>query len=452
MGDRLLLAARKSRKPRKDDAEAQAEDTRYERQDFRAKRWAEEKGHTVVHATADTVSSQTAPWKRKQLGPWMTDPAKMAMYDGILISDTDRISRGTQEDFVFIEHWATVNGKRIVVARGPQYPARTDAERGDWDGQKRRARTYWEDVRDKHADTRELIRENGGFIGRPNFGYLTSGPELRKTLVPHPENAPLAREMFQRIADGQPGTTVAAWLSAGLGRSVRVKFVLDCIRNRTYLGERDGAEFEPLVSRELWDAASAAVAARSFTRPAAKAVHGYSGVIFCDRCHTVLYRHYTGRGREVYRCGLGRRGVTEERCTMPGLGFDAVNAAVGGIMAALLIPEQVQRADGGDQGKAAELTAIKRQMNAALAVNDMPEVARLSVAYSERDAREAAPVRVWWEATGRTLGELWRAGDLAARRELLREGLRPHGYAMTVNADSSAALADIAEPPDVRPR
>src|ERR1700743_1929032 len=122
---RLLLAARKSRKS--DDAA-----TAYERQDDRARTWAEETGHKVIHTTADTVSSQSAPWKRRELKPWMTVAAKLAAYDGILISDTDRLSRGTDEDFHYIEDWCYKNRKSIVVANGPQFPPR-DGPMGESD-------------------------------------------------------------------------------------------------------------------------------------------------------------------------------------------------------------------------------------------------------------------------------------------------------------------------------
>ena len=135
---------------------------------------------------------------------------------------------------------------------------------------------------------------------------------------------------------------------------------------------------------------------------------------------------------------------------MPGLAYDAVNASVHELMSGLGFPEQVQRCAGGDAGKASELAAIKRKMTAALAASDMPLVAVLSAEYSARENREAAPVRVWWEGTGRVLGELWNAGDLAARRELLCSGIGAHGYAVTVAADGTASLADVATAPDVR--
>jgi len=454
MGDRLLVAARKSRKG---DA---AEDDQYARQEEGAARVAAKDGHVIVATARDTVSSQRPPWERRELRKWMTEAGKLALYDGILVTETDRLARLDDMGWHDIESWCYDHGKCIVTGEGVRFPARegNDGDYWQWHALKKQARRYWEQTRDKHAGGRAIARASGGFIGRAPFGYVVAGVKYRKRPVPHPEYAALAIEMFQRIADGQPGAAVALWLAQETGRTWRVKAVLDCIRNATYLGERDGAEFEPLVTRGLWDAANAAVAARSYARTAStpKDVHAYSGVIFCGSCGAPMYRHQSSKdGKPVgvahYRCGRGRRGVPESRCPMPGVSFGAVNDSVHEVMSALGIPEQAQRAEGGDAGKAAELAAIDRAMKAAMAKHDMAEVARLAAAYAERESREAAPVRVWWQPTGKSLGELWTAGDLAARRELLRDGgIGAHGLVMVVNADASAELADIDEKPDVR--
>lgn len=363
-GLRVLLAARKSRKA--DDAE-----TQYERQDFRARQWAEREGHAVVHATADVKSSQTPPWTRKSLGPWMRDAQKLAMYDAILISDTDRLSRGTDEDFHYIEDWAYRNGKRILVADGPRFPPREgpmgDSDRYQWIAQKRAARTYWEAVRDKHADTREVIKANGGAIGMPPFGYRVAGSKLHKTFVIEAVEGPIVAEAFRRIAEGRTTTSVAVWLAEVApktwgGKSVpwRVTTVTGMIKRRTYLGKREHFEFEPIVSQDLWDRANAAILGRGGMRDKGgrRTGHGYSGLIFCE-CGSRLYRHYIGRGTERYRCGRGRTGnVAEQKCPYPSVVFDDVNAAVDALMADDLTHEFVMVTLGGDASKQAELAEI----------------------------------------------------------------------------------------------
>jgi DNA invertase Pin-like site-specific DNA recombinase len=420
-GLRLLLAARKSRKGTGDA-------TDYERQDYRAKAWAESRGHAIVSTPADTVSSQTQPWKRKNLKPWMTDPSKLGMYDAILVSDTDRLSRGTDEDFHYIEDWCYRNGKRIIVADGPQFPPREgpmgDSDRYQWIAQKRAARTYWESVRDKHADTRELIKANGGAIGRAPFGYRIEGVKLRKTFVIDSVTGPLAREAFQRIADGRTATSVAVWLTEKTGQNWRVKRVIDMIKRRTYLGERDGHEFEALVTEELWESANSAQAARGFATGGRRAVHGYSSVVFCE-CGAQLYRHQSTKdGKEIgiakYRCSRGRSGIASEgKCGNPGIGFDDANRAVDALMADDCTWEWVMVTTGGDHGRQMELQRIQAEMNAAMALKDMALLTTLAAKFAEVDAQPAEPVRTMPKKTGRTVAEAWASGSLADQRAML---------------------------------
>ena len=92
-------------------------------QDEKSRAFCEREGMTVVGVVADTKSGTVAPWDRKNLKPWVTDPEKLAMYDAVVAYKTDRWSRGTQEDFTRIEFWATQHGKRLIIVDGPQYPA-----------------------------------------------------------------------------------------------------------------------------------------------------------------------------------------------------------------------------------------------------------------------------------------------------------------------------------------
>ena len=88
---RLVLAARKSTKTR--DADGHEIDAiGIETQDKRGRGWAEQQGHVIVAVVPDVKSGTVAPWDRPNLKPWVTDPAKMAIYDGILAYRNDRLS------------------------------------------------------------------------------------------------------------------------------------------------------------------------------------------------------------------------------------------------------------------------------------------------------------------------------------------------------------------------
>lgn len=431
MALRLLLAARKSRKPQDSkDAENAAQ---YERQDHKAREWSEREGHVIIHATADTISSQTAPWKRRDLGPWMRDATKMAMYDGILISNVDRISRGTDEDFHWLENWAYVNKKIIMVAQsgGFQFPARSGpmgiVDKQLWQVFKETARREWEAIRDRHADTRQVIKANGGAIGLPPFGYIVVGTKLHKVFEIDPVWGPVAHESFKRISEGHTATSVAIWLTEQTGKTWRVKRVTDMIRRRTYLGSRDGFSFEPLVTEELWQQANNALASRSFVRKdkgGRRAEHGYSGLIFCE-CGQIYYHHQSTRdgnpvGEAKYRCSRGRRGKAgEAKCMIGAPKFDDINVMVDELMTKAATPEFVMVTTGGDHGRQMELQGLQDEMRAAMARMDMGEVQRLAACVSALQGRDVEPVSIEMRETGKTYGQVWQQGQLADRRALL---------------------------------
>lgn len=413
---RVIIPARKSRKG------DSTEDDRYARQEYRLTERAERDGHTVITVVRDTISSQSMPWDRPNLKSWFTDKAKLDLWDALYV-ETDRLSRGDDRAWHYIETFCYENDKRILTVEGVQFPPRDDSDRYQWLAMKRRARTYWEDVRDKHAQTRELIRANGGAIGLPPFGYTITGQRLRKTFVPDPQTAPLAREAFRRIADGQTATSVAQWLSEATGRTWRVKRVVDMIARPTYLGERDGVTFEALVSQEMWDAANAAMASRSFTRTdkgGRRTEHGYSGLIYCA-CGASLYRHYTGRGNEKYRCSRGRRGLVEEKCLLPSWNRADVDPAVDRLMSRVQVRELVMTTTGGDHARQMELQRLSDAMKDAMARMDMPEVSRLAEAVSGLQGASVEPIRTSYRP-GSTYGDQWRDGTLSDRRSLLARG------------------------------
>src|SRR5690348_7350986 len=125
---RLVLAARLSRKG------GNGEDgLGIETQDKRGREWAERQGYVVVAVAADTKSGTVAPWDRKNLRPWVIDPALMATYDGILAYKNDRLSRGCWSDEARIRQWAEEHGKVLVIVDGPQWPPRHDGDEWAWE-------------------------------------------------------------------------------------------------------------------------------------------------------------------------------------------------------------------------------------------------------------------------------------------------------------------------------
>jgi DNA invertase Pin-like site-specific DNA recombinase len=254
---KLLLAARKSNKV---DGSGQA--IGIETQDQRAREWALREGHEIIGVAVDIKSGVVAPWDRRNLKPWVTGPEKLALYDGVLAFKTDRLSRGTQEDFTRIEHWATEHGKKLVIVDGPQYPARDDSDYWQWAATKREARREWENIRERSMRAQAGIRDNGGFVGKPPWGYVTTGDKYRKTIIPTDEGRMYIPEIFRRVIKGDSLATIAAWLSAETDRNWWARSIGAMVRNSTYIGHvTDGSgrivhECEAIVDAGIFQRAA----------------------------------------------------------------------------------------------------------------------------------------------------------------------------------------------------
>lgn len=438
MGIRLLVAARKSRKG---DA---SEDARYARQDGKVAASAERDGHTIVHTTHDTVSSQTQPWQRRELKSWMSDAAKLAMYDGILIAEADRLSRTDDEGWNAIESWCFANRKVIVTADGVMFPPRDDSDRYQWLALKRRARTYWEDVQSKHADVRRELLANGSAVGKMPFGYMTVGDKMAKRFVPNPDTAPLAVECFRRIARGESASLVAEWLGSVLGKPTRARrIIVNIIRNDAYFGRRDTHEFEVLADdmAELITTARARLDGRSFDRGGNRVTHAYSSRIYCE-CGANLNHHQSTRdgkptGQAKYRCSRGRRGIAgESRCEFGSFPFDAANSAVESAVYGIAVGDAVVVTSGGDAARKAELDGIAKEIDRAVASRNMARVGELSARYAEVEAEPAAKIETRLVLTGKSVGERFAESDLDQRREILASGM----FTAVVIADGSVRI------------
>jgi site-specific DNA recombinase len=344
---RLILAARLSQLQR-NGQQGLGLDT----QDKWGREWAERtidpgtgQPHEIVGVAADTKSGTVAPWDRPNLRPWVTEPAKMAGYEGILAIKNDRLSRGDWADEARIRLWAEEHGKRLVIADGPQWPPRHEGDRWQWEALAMEARREWERIRERIGRTRVELRERGYLVGRPTFGYDSGGPLYRKTLVPSETGRTYVPLIYARCIAGASLIEIGKWLDAEgvptvancsrdengqcrvhkrpfaaagdageeaarctAERKWRGSVVAGIIRSSTYKGQRVQGNVimscEPLVDAATWQAAQDALTGRpkrSYTKPrAARAM--LATAVFCARCGSAMYRHALRTTWCYYRC------------------------------------------------------------------------------------------------------------------------------------------------------
>ncbi len=435
---RAIVAARLSRKQANGD-----DGIGIETQDERSREYVDQENIELVAVVADTKSGTVAPWDRKNLKPWVTDPAKMALYDAIVAYKTDRLSRGTQEDFTRIEHWATEHGKRLIIVNGPQYPARDDSDYWQWTAEKRQARKELEAIQERTGRAIGQIKASGYMTGRPPFGYAADGVKYRKTMVPTDAGRIYVPEIFQRVSDGIPLVKIAAWLDSehvkpNSQNGVRwsPKSLSQMIRCRTYVGERKDAagltvlDVEPLVDAKLWLAANkrldnAPVGRRN---PSNGEPALLTGALRCGRCDSPMYR-IRSRGRQVYyRChGQGPQpkgcGVMVAIPLLDAIVDDMMTDDGSWVMESTFVPGSNYDAE------IAEIQLAIRDLGTRNLSDDEydAELVRLR---AERDRlRELPATPDRWDVipvikddgTPLTEAERWRDADNAGKRQILKD-------------------------------
>ncbi len=457
---RLVLAARKSTKTR--DADGREIDAiGIETQDKRGRAWAERQGHVIVDVAADVKSGTVAPWDRPKLRPWVTDPALMARFDGILAYRNDRLSRGCWSDEARIRMWAEEHRKVLVIVDGPQWPPRHDGDAWAWEAMAKQSRKEWEETRERSMRAQDELRDRGKLVGRPPFGYVSAGVKYDHTIVPTDEGRRLVPEVFRRCIDGESLATIAGWLAEPeqTGRPWWPRTVGTLIRNPTYIGRRCAQDpktraygrtllrCEPLVDAAVFRDAGRALDGRpkrGHIDPANRAM--LAGVLFCPRCeNSPMYRITTGTGASrtaYYRCT--GRGAARKGCGNM-VRAELVDAAVNRIIiTAYAIPVMEQQVVPGNAAEiGARLEEIKfemRQLGAA-DLDDEEHDRKLSELRAERDRIKALPVvpdQVRETATGEVYADLWSRTPLPERGPWLAR----HGF--TVRASRAEVTVSRA--------
>ena len=227
----------------------------------------------------------------------------------LVIRNTDRIDRSKDLGAILARVKSFGNGARIESVEEPWV--------GEMTGLPAELLTvvtqytnneYSRGISRKVTDAHASIRARGAWVGKIPFGYVTEGETGRKALIPGAD-AELAREVFQRIADGRSASSVAAWLDdvcpqvitkTGKRSPWRAKRVIEMVRNPTYKGRHaTHAGYEALVSVKVWDGANAAMAtrsARSYETGGRTATNGYSGAVYCAECGQVALPSPVQRG------------------------------------------------------------------------------------------------------------------------------------------------------------
>jgi site-specific DNA recombinase len=433
-----------------------------QRQDIH--RWVADRGDVVIGEACDIgVSAKISPFRRKDLGPWLSDPALLAQWDVLAIWKIDRIVRDMTHFYGELMPRLRQLGKHVVaVSEG--IDTRTSSEL-EIALRVSMAQEELKKLRDRASNSRRGLRDKARWAGgSPYFGTCAVKTETGHRLVHDVEAVEVlytARDMLRAgynpnyIASflNQEGV-MTAWDRHAVrmgrepkGRIWRRKTLVDMLSSphlmgyAMYQGEiiRDDEGqprrfFAPIFERDEWDEIQALLSKpkRQYRRLQEAMLRG---VVFCNSCGRTMYRH-PGGDRDIrrYTCAVrSLAGITD--CSASGFPADQLEQMVeelfldsyGGEEIVEVAATAVLDHTGRLNEIAEALDALERDryMRGRFAGEDGER--RFNRLYgsleSERDeltqSQRGAGVR--YTRTGETYGDVWERGTESDRGDLLRQ-------------------------------
>jgi DNA invertase Pin-like site-specific DNA recombinase len=405
-------------------------------QDEDDRRWAADNSHEIVQMVADHISGRVPPFKRKNAGKWLNDPALMALYDGILVAKIDRLTRHRDWD---IRQWAEQHGKKIIIVNPTLiWPP----EPGDiatpiiWDNLVNIAASEWAETSKRWKRMQQSKRDQKSFVGKPPYGYRIvklDGTNL-KTLEPDPETAPVVKSIFQMYDQGMSIYQIVDSLNGAGIRSPQGQVkgwqhntVRRILQNPSTVGriQYKGAtvlRVPPLVSQEDFNRVNARIKSRATRGPGRKETALLTGMVFCDN-GSPMYRQ-RARSDDFYYCNHGC--PAGSRLMVKVSYLDSVVDDM--VMSVGDEPHMITVVTAGDD-HSDEIDQIR------LEIRDLdPEADDYDTRLSELRGELAnlrslpsTPRKVEYKPSGKTIGEVWQSLDTAGKRRFLQDaGVRFH--------------------------
>jgi DNA invertase Pin-like site-specific DNA recombinase len=290
------------------------------------------------------VSGAVSPFERPGLGPWLSDPAKVAQWDVLVAWKMDRVSRSALDTLKLLE-WAGEHGKRIVAVSdmldSSSQMGRTWMQFAAIFAEMERSSTM-----ERVLSSKAYLRSRAKWLGgNPPYGYRSEKSDEGKVLVEDPTTAPVLRDIVRRVIEGEPASTIARDLNrrgvptprqssgskagkgaAWYGPTIRNMLRHPAIRGyATHRGHillseaglplRAGPE---LVSADEWELVQVALDARA--QPRREQLSGVSPlhkVLLCE-CGATMYASRNSDKSRRYICANGMSRTKGERCHIGG--------------------------------------------------------------------------------------------------------------------------------------
>jgi DNA invertase Pin-like site-specific DNA recombinase len=437
----------------------------------------------------DVSASKHSPFDRPELGEWLRHPER---YEAIAWQRLDRAVR-SMGDLHELARWALDHRKVLIFASGPGGQQMTlDFRSGPLNpltmilttlmafAAEMEATTIRERIVGMKADHRASGRHSGG--GVPWWLMVAeNGSAAGKTLVLHPEQAPVVRELVERVLAGESQAAVCRDFNrraaGGKTNWARESNVYRMLRNRALVGDlthygeviRDSDGFpirraEALLTRKEFEALQRVLERNRGRSPRdASRVNLLTGLTYCLLCGGQRnYHQQTIRGRlyRYSRCQnsqMKARGSPDwcESMQVPAEDLERhVERAFLGMVGNLPVLTPVYHPAESHVEEIAEVEAalddlLRRVEGKPPTVAGVYErrIASHEARLVELKVLPELPERVTYEEAGETYGQRWSAATTAERNQMLIDG----GYRVLAAPDTagltpSAMVAGLFAP------
>ena len=433
--------------------------TGIESQDEDARDWAEAEGHNVIATVPDTESGKKAMWQRKNLKPWVTDPALMMRYQAIVAAKQDRLSRADWKDEEELRAWAVDNGKTLfIVDKDLRWPPRDDPRYHDddvanWHRGAEEAHREWTTDSRRYTRMHRNLTDNNFVNNRAPYGYRLYGincdespcrcaerkQEDHKKLVIYEPEAQYIREAVRRYLAGESLTAICDDFDTREGQSGRWNFqtLAKRLRSPSIAGRRGKLRFPEIITWTDHEAIVKRLDSRA-NRKGISPSNAYllTGILKDDAGHLMHGHSSNGRVNTslYYRCRKG--------CGFM-IRMDEADAEV-----ARKIIEfygQAQAVELRIEPGANNFDRIARLRSERNDLDDLAddydarqaeytaEIRRLV----KEDQEHPDPDKPVWALTGNTVAQEWKVKSKAARRDWLKAG----GFKITAHRDGTIEVA-----------
>ena len=224
---------------------------------------------------------------------------KSGMYDGVLVMDIDRLCRGKLQDQGEILDAFKDSGTKIIT------PMKTYDLNNEWDEEYSEFEAFMA-RKELKLITRRMQRgriravNDGKYIGTyPPYGYKFEYINNDRVLVPHPDQAPVVKMIFEMYVDGMGGHKIARKLNelgykSATGIDWKMASIMSCIKNPVYCGvlrwdTREGriyreGKHEPLIIEEVFKKAQDILLRKTHVPYNLKIVNPLAGIVICHYC------------------------------------------------------------------------------------------------------------------------------------------------------------------------